>query len=198
MKHEMELVKQNHLLFGVPVRDTFDPRVPQDEIRLRHRLVREESDETIEALLTLNLVQIADGLCDIMVVTAGTNVQLGTEPTSHHFAQAAKELLEDARLVAIQGLTLRQPMDIAIGTVMLEIVCKGIAGCLNLPYTELFTEVHTNNMGKVGEDGKPIFDKGGKFLKPAGWKPPRIREILEAHGLVAKQEDLPNGPANDA
>jgi predicted HAD superfamily Cof-like phosphohydrolase len=44
--------------------------------------------------------------------------------------------------------------------------------------TLMFDEVHKANMAKLGEDGKPIYRKDGKVLKPEGWSPPNLKSIL--------------------
>ena len=195
MKFEMDLVAENHKLFGVPIRDKFpDGKNPvtDEERALRRRLIREETDETInEGLLASSLVKLADGIADSMVVTAGTLVQYGLDPTEEDFIHAAKELIEDARGALDKGLMFRQASNIKVGAVMLQLVCYGIAYTLNIPYHDVFKEVHRNNMAKVGPDGKPIFDAGGKFLKPKGHKPPDIEGILQRAGLL-------KGAANDA
>jgi predicted HAD superfamily Cof-like phosphohydrolase len=42
----------------------------------------------------------------------------------------------------------------------------------------MFDEVHNANMRKLGEDGKPIYRKDGKVMKPEGWTPPNLKSIL--------------------
>jgi predicted HAD superfamily Cof-like phosphohydrolase len=42
----------------------------------------------------------------------------------------------------------------------------------------MFDEVHNANMRKLGEDGKPIYRKDGKVIKPEGWTPPNLKTIL--------------------
>lgn len=42
----------------------------------------------------------------------------------------------------------------------------------------MFDEVHKSNMSKLGEDGKPIYRKDGKVMKPEGWTPPNLKPIL--------------------
>ncbi len=191
MKQEIDAVRDNHILFGVPSREHYDRKIPQAEFDLRFRLVREETEETKMALLKKDLVKIADGIADTMVVTAGSGVQLGIQPGVDDMVLAASELLEDARKVFEMGLRVKDPRDIAGGMCMLEIVCRGVAALLNLPYWEVFQIVHANNMAKVGPDGKPIFDAGGKFLKPEGHPKADglIRQHLEARGLIKPQED---------
>jgi predicted HAD superfamily Cof-like phosphohydrolase len=50
----------------------------------------------------------------------------------------------------------------------------GIADRLPL----MFDEVHNANMRKLDENGKPIYRKDGKVLKPEGWSPPNLKIIL--------------------
>lgn len=50
----------------------------------------------------------------------------------------------------------------------------GIADRLPL----MFDEVHNANMRKLGPDGKPIYRKDGKVLKPEGWTPPNLKVLL--------------------
>ncbi len=50
----------------------------------------------------------------------------------------------------------------------------GIADRLPL----MFDEVHDANMRKLGPDGKPIYRKDGKVMKPEGWSPPNLKVIL--------------------
>lgn len=42
-----------------------------------------------------------------------------------------------------------------------------------------FDEVHRSNMSKVGADGKPIINKGGKVQKGPNYFPPNLAKILE-------------------
>lgn len=50
----------------------------------------------------------------------------------------------------------------------------------------MFDEVHNANMRKLGEDGKPIYRKDGKVLKPEGWTPPNLKTILNRRYHVFK------------
>lgn len=54
-------------------------------------------------------------------------------------------------------------------------VTYGAAVCLGVDLEPFFREVHRANMAK---QGGPLREDG-KQLKPPGWQPPRIRELLE-------------------
>jgi len=59
---------------------------------------------------------------------------------------------------------------------IIYIVC-GTAASYGIPLDRVFSEVHKSNMAKL-VDGKPIRRDDGKILKPDGWKPPDIKNIL--------------------
>lgn len=42
-----------------------------------------------------------------------------------------------------------------------------------------FDLVHTNNMTKLGPDGKPIYNEIGKVIKPEGFKPVDLKPLLQ-------------------
>lgn len=59
---------------------------------------------------------------------------------------------------------------------IIYIVC-GTAASYGIPLNKVFDEVHRSNMAKL-VDGKPIRREDGKILKPDGWTPPDIKNIL--------------------
>ena len=44
---------------------------------------------------------------------------------------------------------------------------------------EVFNEIHSSNMSKLGKDGKPIFREDGKILKGAGYYGPDINKFIK-------------------
>ncbi|MGH9340425.1 MAG: hypothetical protein ACRD1R_12750 [Acidobacteriota bacterium] len=88
---------------------------------MRAELIREEAQETVEAIEQGDLAAAVDGLCDLIYVALGAAVTWGID---------------------------------------LEPV---------------FNEVHRANMAKLG--GPVRAD--GKQLKPDGWQPPRIAEMID-------------------
>jgi predicted HAD superfamily Cof-like phosphohydrolase len=115
------MVQEFHAAMGQTIGET--PAI-RDEL-LRWSLIQEEAAETISALAAGDLVEVADGLCDLIYVALGTAVACG--------------------------------IDLA----------------------PLFDEVHASNMAKLQGGHKR---EDGKWIKPPGWKPPRIAELLKAQG----------------
>ena len=62
---------------------------------------------------------------------------------------------------------------------MLYILCGTILthGFQNL-IEDIFDEIQTSNMSKLGYDGKPIYRNDGKVLKGPNYKKPNIKKFL--------------------
>lgn len=70
------MVGDFHLLFNAPILPT--PQIPSTErCNLRINLMQEELDEIKEAIDNNDLVEVADGLCDLMYVLCGTIHEFG-------------------------------------------------------------------------------------------------------------------------
>lgn len=144
MKHEMDKVRALHVARGLPVPD--QPPKHSAELALQvlsiRRSVRMMSDGLInEGLLSSSALETARGIAATMVAASGAMVALGIEPTLEDFVLAAKELVEDARIVLDKGVHSHEWDQARIGTVMLGIVCMGIAAALGIPYHEVFDEL---------------------------------------------------------
>lgn len=72
------MVREFHEAFGVPCHT--DPEVPTLARQLlRIDLITEESRETLDALEQADIVEIADGLADLVVVIYGTALEYGID-----------------------------------------------------------------------------------------------------------------------
>ena len=54
----------------------------------------------------------------------------------------------------------------------------------------LFDEVHRSNMSKFDENGKAVFRKDGKVLKPDTYTPPKLQPILDRDWTVYKGNEI--------
>lgn len=57
-------------------------------------------------------------------------------------------------------------------------VTYSFAIALGIDIDEVFDAVHTSNMSKLGDDGKPIYREDGKVLKGPNYSPPDIKAVL--------------------
>lgn len=99
---------------------------------------------------------------------------LGDEPAIRDADLRVKLLREEAleAAEAIEAGDLVKAVDGLIDTIY---VCLGALVAFGVDGDPIFDEVHRTNMAKVGGTRR----EDGKWLKPPGWQPPRIAELLE-------------------
>ena len=72
----LEMVSEFHKTFNAPVLET--PQIPSTErCNLRVSLMQEELNEIKEAIEGNDLIEISDGLCDLMYVLVGSILEFG-------------------------------------------------------------------------------------------------------------------------
>jgi len=79
MKKVIEQVALFHDSFGIA--NNYEPtsKLSVDEIHLRHRLMKEENDEYLEAAIKNDIVEIADALGDQLYILCGTILKHGLQ-----------------------------------------------------------------------------------------------------------------------
>lgn len=81
------------------------------------------------------------------------------------------------------------PADIAVAIADLLgdviVYCRSEALKYGLPLEDVLDIIMDSNESKLDENGQPIYDANGKFLKgPNYWKPePKIKALLEQRGI---------------
>lgn len=63
----------------------------------------------------------------------------------------------------------------------LRYVTEGAAVAFGLDIDGAFRETHRSNMSKLGADGKPIYDEGGKVLKGPRYEPADMTKFVYLH-----------------
>jgi predicted HAD superfamily Cof-like phosphohydrolase len=58
-------------------------------------------------------------------------------------------------------------------------VCYGMAVDFGIDIDKVFEEVHSSNMSKLDENGKPVYNSLGKVMKSNLYRPANVRKILE-------------------
>ena len=84
----------------------------------------------------------------------------------------------------------RDPIEIADATVDLVYVALGMAHVCNMPWKELFNEVHRTNMLKERATNPNQSKRGSTLdvIKPVFWQPPDIKGIVEKHFMAGHDD----------
>jgi predicted HAD superfamily Cof-like phosphohydrolase len=104
-----------------------------------------------------------------------------TTPHRPHLKQVAlrASLIEEEVDETIQAMTGGSITGVADGIVDSIVVLLGTAVTYGIDIRPIWDEVHRTNMAKKGG---PVREDGKK-LKPEGWQPPKIKELLELQKL---------------
>jgi predicted HAD superfamily Cof-like phosphohydrolase len=70
-------VREFHERFGIRNAPVLEADLPDETVKLRHRLMAEETDEDLEAALAGDAVEIADALGDQLYILCGTILSHG-------------------------------------------------------------------------------------------------------------------------
>lgn len=113
-------------------------------------------------------------------------VELGAKLVGEETLETVDALTKFIRSPSLENLT-----EVADGIGdSIYVLCQ-LARSLGIPLDEVFQCIHQNNMTKVGPDGKVVRREDGKILKPEGWKPPDIWDILnKEHAKEALKQKL--------
>lgn len=194
-----------HSVFSHPVYNPNnpDPRKLGEELtNLRLDLILEEWQETVEALLLQDKAEIADGLCDLLVVSLGACHCLNIAPKGVY---TDLEYNPEDFLSCLSAIHSAAEDEDLTRAVMFGVTTFVLAdGCMShLNLKENFFRVHETNMAKTfpskeealadveeyrkdgvlsgvysrvvgGKEYFMIKRTDGKILKPKNWTPPRI------------------------
>jgi predicted HAD superfamily Cof-like phosphohydrolase len=123
----IDCVREFHDGFGIGYNASPQGELDENTVRLRHRLMAEETEEYLEAALAGDAVEVADALGDQLYILCGTILSHGMQ-----------HVIE-----------------------------------------EVFMEIQSSNMSKLGADGQPIYREDGKVMKGPNYFRPNIAAILE-------------------
>ena len=112
------------------------------------------------------------------------NIDYLNEPTANipeEIKQLRFKLMEEENLEYLKATRENDLVEIAdaLGD-MLYILCGTIISHgLQNKIEEIFQEIQSSNMSKLGDDGMPIYREDGKVLKGPNYFKPDIRKILK-------------------
>lgn len=174
--------------------------IPKDRADLRANLMLEEVKEMVDAQKQGNLVEVADGLADCLVILLGTALEYGVfvdtraarvqssitdidlgGPRWDSAKAAIDALATDLKAFAVffHGATFRSE-----SAFEMVVYIGKTAKVQGIPLNEVFREVMRSNFTKLLPDGTPLRREDGKILKGPNYEPPRIEPILREAGLL--------------
>ena len=90
------------------------------------------------------------------------------------------ELIQEELDELAQAVDDRDMIQIADALTDLLYVVYGAGHAFGIDLDECFQEVHSSNMSKLGENGRPIHREDGKVMKGPGYFEPDLEAILGA------------------
>lgn len=135
------------------------PQVPDVErVKLRLRLIAEEFFELLYAC------------------------QLG-----HHDSDLGEAESDIERVIMGGPCAPVDLVEVADALADMDFINAGSRLEFGIPGQAIADEVARSNATKLGDDGKPVFNDVGKVIKGPNYEPPRIRDVLIAHGWEAPE-----------
>ena len=133
---------------------------------LRRSLIAEENSELWLAVSRFDMIETADGICDLLYVTLGTRVEFGLPPPPAIALRLRPSIaFPDAKieLPAFKQTFLRRIADLSLvlsattaslsaidsATEAVARACCGLSAAFGLPFPLLWAEVHSSNMTKA-------------------------------------------------
>lgn len=188
IKKMIEQVREFHRSFGI---EPFKGSPTKEQIKLRYDLFKEEFDEYLDSE---NLVDKADAIVDMLYIALGSvylisgNKDIVTIIVEYDTRQCLSIIDKTNKLF------LKHKKDMFVRNIIFEILTLAYNHKIIDILPELFDEVHSSNMSKLDDNGKPIingengvFDESkplGKILKSANFREPDLKSILEKYGRL--------------
>ncbi|QFG12234.1 MazG-like nucleotide pyrophosphohydrolase [Arthrobacter phage Racecar] len=175
--------------FGVKTRGE-NTVVRVREAKLRFKLIKEEFKELRDAFEDCDIVEVVDALGDILYVTFGAAQAFGiTEAKLLTIIQGLDNYKDTLILENVQTeilALLRKAIlinDAESVTTVLAVIVKSVYDAANIFGVDVdgaVEAIHTSNMTKLGEDGKPLYNEDLKVIKGPNYKTPTadIEKIL--------------------
>lgn len=219
-------VRAFHEVCALPVAAS-PATLTKDRVDLRERLLLEEWEETKKAIKEKDVVEVADGLIDVIYIAAGTALECGVSIhpmdellTGDEMGPFARDLVKplsdrkpEVRLTPNYGPV--ELMNIYVAAANRDIAgddYKKTSSALSrvvetalflgavcgIPMHEVWKEIQRSNMSKVDpETGVVRKREDGKVLKPEGWTRPDVAGIFALYEKNLSETVIVEAAASD-
>ena len=174
-----------------------DLNLNNEQTQLYMNLIKEEFEETAKAFDEEDLIEVADGLADMVWVIMGMCNSVGidfdkiweevkssnmskfvdgkfikNEQTQLYMNLIKEEFEETAKAFEEEDL-----VEVADGLADMVWVIMGMCNSVGIDFDKIWEEVKSSNMSKF-VDGKFIKNDAGKIMKPETYFKPNIKKAL--------------------
>ena len=103
-------------------------------------------------------------------------------PTSHTIMDSEKKLrrvlIQEEYAELIDAINNGDDDEVLKELCDLVYVCVGFAVTYGWSFDTAFNRVHQSNMSKLDADGNPAYREDGKVVKPNGYEPPKLLDLV--------------------
>jgi predicted HAD superfamily Cof-like phosphohydrolase len=111
--------------------------------------------------------------------TFGQEVKIKAEFPEEKIVKLRYHLIKEELSELQNAIKTKDLKEIADALTDILYVTYGAGHAYGIDLDKCFKEVQKSNMSKLGEDGKPIYNKKGKVMKGSKYIEPNLRQFIE-------------------
>jgi len=111
--------------------------------------------------------------------TFGQEVKIKAEFPEEKIVKLRYHLIEEELSELQNAIKTKDLKEIADALTDILYVTYGAGHAYGIDLDKCFSEVQRSNMSKLGEDGKPIYNKKGKVMKGPQYFEPNLKQFIE-------------------
>jgi len=111
--------------------------------------------------------------------TFGQEVKIKAEFPEEKIVKLRYHLIKEELNELQNAIKTKDLKEIADALTDILYVTYGAGHAYGIDLDKCFKEVQKSNMSKLGEDGKPIYNKKGKVMKGSKYIEPNLRQFIE-------------------
>ena len=115
----------------------------------------------------------------IFMQTFGQEVKIKAEFPKEKIVKLRYDLIKEELNELQNAIKTKNLEEIADALTDILYVTYGAGHAYGIDLDKCFSEVQKSNMSKLGEDGKPIYNKKGKDMKGSKYFKPNLKQFVE-------------------
>ena len=115
----------------------------------------------------------------IFMQTFGQEVKIKAEFPKETIVKLRYDLIKEELNELQNAIKTKNLKEIADALTDILYVTYGAGHAYGIDLDKCFSEVQRSNMSKLGEDGKPVYNKKGKVMKGPKYFEPNLKQFIE-------------------